>query len=70
MDAVRDVREEACEIVVVGAGMAGLMAATTLSDRDVVVLEGAGRPGGRVESVRQGDYWINLGTQFTEEPEP
>lgn len=66
MDASRDVREQACEIVVVGAGMAGLMAATTLSDREVVVLEGTGRPGGRVESVRQGDYWINLGTQFTE----
>ena len=36
-------RTETCEIVVVGAGMAGLMAATTLSGRDVVVLEGAGR---------------------------
>ncbi|MFE1338529.1 flavin monoamine oxidase family protein [Streptomyces sp. NPDC058733] len=60
------VREEACEFVVIGAGMAGLMAATTLSDRDVVVLEAAGRAGGRVESVRHGDYWINLGTQFTE----
>lgn len=59
-------REETCEIVVVGAGMAGLMAATALSGRDVVVLEGAGRAGGRVESVRQGDYWINVGTQFTE----
>lgn len=58
--------EHATEVVVVGAGMAGLMAATTLSDRDVVVLEASGRAGGRVESVRRGDYWINLGTQFTE----
>ncbi|POX47551.1 oxidase [Streptomyces sp. Ru71] len=66
MNTSSDVREEACEIVVIGAGMAGLMAATTLSDRDVVVLEATGRAGGRVESVRQGDYWINLGTQFTE----
>jgi monoamine oxidase len=66
MNTSSGVREEACEIVVVGAGMAGLMAATTLSDRDVVVLEAAGRAGGRVESVRRGDYWINLGTQFTE----
>ncbi|MGC0334562.1 monoamine oxidase [Streptomyces sp. SAI-170] len=66
MNTSSDVREETCEIVVVGAGMAGLMAATTLSDRDVVVLEAAGRAGGRVESVCQGDYWINLGTQFTE----
>ncbi|MEU3628371.1 FAD-dependent oxidoreductase [Amycolatopsis coloradensis] len=54
------------DVVVIGAGIAGLMAATTLSDRDVVVLEATGRAGGRVESVRQGDYWINLGTQFTE----
>ncbi|MFE3175738.1 flavin monoamine oxidase family protein [Amycolatopsis sp. NPDC059090] len=61
-----NVREETCEVVVVGAGMAGLMAATTLADRDVVVLEAADRAGGRVDSVRQGDYWINLGTQFTE----
>ncbi|WP_020416068.1 NAD(P)/FAD-dependent oxidoreductase [Amycolatopsis sp. ATCC 39116] len=59
-------REETHEVVVVGAGMAGLMAATTLAGRDVVVLEASGRAGGRVESVRQGDYWINLGTQFTE----
>ncbi|NBH12048.1 NAD(P)/FAD-dependent oxidoreductase [Amycolatopsis sp. SID8362] len=60
------VREESCEVVVVGAGMAGLMAATTLADRDVVVLEATDRAGGRVDSVRQGDYWINVGTQFTE----
>jgi monoamine oxidase len=60
------VREETCEVVVVGAGMAGLMAATTLADRDVVVLEGSDRAGGRVDTVRQGDYWINVGTQFTE----
>lgn len=52
--------------MVIGAGMAGLMAATTLAERDVVVLEAADRAGGRVDSARQGDYWINLGTQFTE----
>lgn len=60
------VREESHEVVVIGAGMAGLMAATTLADRDVVVLEASERAGGRVETVRQGDYWINVGTQFTE----
>jgi monoamine oxidase len=60
------VREETHEIVVIGAGMAGLMAATTLADRDVVVLESTSRAGGRVDTVRQGDYWINVGTQFTE----
>ncbi|MEU5239438.1 flavin monoamine oxidase family protein [Streptomyces lydicus] len=59
--------EETCDVVVIGAGMSGLMAATTLAGKaDVVVLEAADRPGGRVETVRKGDYWINVGTQFTE----
>ncbi|MFE9741296.1 flavin monoamine oxidase family protein [Streptomyces sp. NPDC006477] len=53
--------------MVIGAGMSGLMAATTLADKvDVMVLEAEDRPGGRVETVRKGEYWINLGTQFTE----
>ncbi|QSE91975.1 FAD-dependent oxidoreductase [Rhodococcus pseudokoreensis] len=61
------VQEETTEVVVVGAGMAGLTAATTLSpETDVVVLESADRVGGRVETVRRGDYWVNVGTQFTE----
>ncbi|TGN64712.1 FAD-dependent oxidoreductase [Nocardioides eburneiflavus] len=59
-------REQSCEVVVIGAGMAGLMAATNLAHRDVVVLEASDRAGGRVDTVRKGDYWINLGTQFTE----
>ena len=54
-------RDESCEVVVIGAGMAGLMAATNLADRDVVVLESSDRAGGRVDTVRKGDYWINLG---------
>ena len=62
-----EVHEETTEVVVVGAGMSGLMAATTLApETDVVVLESADRTGGRVETIRQGDYWINVGTQFTE----
>lgn len=65
-NAAHDGHDSDCEVVVIGAGMAGLMAATALADRDVVVLEASGRSGGRVESVRRGDYWINLGTQFTE----
>lgn len=66
MSTTPHVREETCEVVVVGAGIAGLMAATTLADRDVVVLEASDRTGGRVDTIRQGDYWINVGTQFTE----
>jgi monoamine oxidase len=62
-----EVQEETVDVVVVGAGMAGLIAATTLSpETDVVVLESSDRAGGRVETVRQGDYWVNVGTQFTE----
>ncbi|MFD5179712.1 flavin monoamine oxidase family protein [Nocardia sp. NPDC058379] len=65
--ATHDVQEETTEVVVIGAGMAGLMAATTLAPQaQVVVLESTDRTGGRVDTVRQGDYWINLGTQFTE----
>jgi monoamine oxidase len=61
------VREEQCDVVVVGAGAAGLVAGTALlGSADVLVLEASGRPGGRVESVRRGDYWLNIGTQFTE----
>lgn len=55
------------DVVVIGAGMSGLMAATTLAPQtDVVVLESSDRAGGRVETVRRGDYWVNVGTQFTE----
>nr|BFD89255.1 hypothetical protein KitaXyl93_06150 [Kitasatospora sp. Xyl93] len=67
MNTVQHMDEETCDVVVIGAGMAGLMAATTLADKtDVRVLESEDRPGGRVETVRKGDYWINVGTQFTE----
>lgn len=68
MTAPNAVREDTTRVAVIGAGMSGLMAATTLSAQvdDIVVLEAADRAGGRVETVRQGDYWINVGTQFTE----
>ncbi|MGW6423115.1 flavin monoamine oxidase family protein [Nocardia sp. NPDC055053] len=65
--ATQDMQEETTEVVVIGAGMAGLTAATTLAPQaQVVVLESTDRTGGRVDTVRQGDYWINVGTQFTE----
>ncbi|MFC9594021.1 flavin monoamine oxidase family protein [Streptomyces sp. NPDC056944] len=67
MTAAQHSDEETCDVVVIGAGMSGLMAATTLGDKvDVVVVEADSRPGGRVETVRKGEYWINVGTQFTE----
>lgn len=65
--ATQDRQEETTEVVVIGAGMAGLTAATALAPAaEVVVLESTDRTGGRVETVRRGDYWINVGTQFTE----
>ncbi|MFC8384832.1 flavin monoamine oxidase family protein [Nocardia sp. NPDC057272] len=65
--APQDMQEETTEVLVIGAGMAGLTAATTLTPHaEVVVLESTDRTGGRVDTVRQGDYWINVGTQFTE----
>ncbi|WP_367917742.1 flavin monoamine oxidase family protein [Nocardioides ginsengisoli] len=60
-------REISCDVVVIGAGAAGLAAGSALAaSSDVLVLEAADRPGGRVESVRHGAYWLNIGAQFTE----
>lgn len=53
-----------CEIAVLGGGMAGLVAAWTLRDHDVVLLEANDRLGGRVKSERRGDYYVNLGAQY------
>ena len=46
-----------CDVVVVGAGLAGLAAAVRLQERgcDVEVLEAKSRPGGRIRSIRRGD---------------
>jgi protoporphyrinogen/coproporphyrinogen III oxidase len=49
------------EVVVVGAGIAGLTAAHELRDRDVVVLESSDRVGGRIRSEPRGDNWLNFG---------
>ena len=55
-----DVSREA-DVVVVGAGIAGLTAAWCLRDRDVVVLEAESRVGGRLWSQPRGEYWLNAG---------
>ena len=49
------------DVIVIGAGIAGLSAAWDLRDRDVVVLERANRVGGRIRSESRGDLWLNLG---------
>jgi monoamine oxidase len=54
------------DVLVVGAGMAGLTAARTLAEagRSVTVLEAAPRIGGRVHTVREGSEVIELGAEF------
>jgi oxygen-dependent protoporphyrinogen oxidase len=49
------------DVVVVGAGIAGLSAAWELRDRDVVVLEASDRVGGRMMSEPRDPYWLNFG---------
>jgi protoporphyrinogen/coproporphyrinogen III oxidase len=52
------------EVVIVGAGLAGMTAAYQLRDRDVVVLEARDRVGGRTLSGEHDGYWYNSGAQF------
>jgi protoporphyrinogen/coproporphyrinogen III oxidase len=60
---------ERAEVVVVGAGIAGLSAAWELRDRDVVVLEVEPRAGGRLMSEARGSYWLNFGGHVVGGPE-
>jgi oxygen-dependent protoporphyrinogen oxidase len=52
---------EQAEVVVVGAGIAGLAAAWELRDRDLLVLETEERVGGRLYSLPREPYWLNFG---------
>lgn len=56
----------AARVIVVGAGMAGLSAARTLSDQghQVVVVEKARGPGGRMSTRRQDDLQFDHGAQY------
>ena len=51
---------ERVDVVVVGAGIAGLAAAWELRDRDVRVLEATDRVGGRLMSEPRDPYWLNF----------
>jgi oxygen-dependent protoporphyrinogen oxidase len=57
------------DVVVVGAGLAGLAAAWALRDRDVVLVESEDRVGGRVRSLRRDPYWLNLGAHLLGGPD-
>jgi len=55
------------DVVVIGAGIAGLVAARRLSGRSVVVLEAADLPGGRIASEQDG-VTLNLGAHMVPQP--
>jgi oxygen-dependent protoporphyrinogen oxidase len=52
------------DVVIVGGGIAGLSAAWRLRHRDVLLLEGGDRLGGRMRSDPCGDYWLNHGAHL------
>src|SRR5664279_864640 len=56
------------DAVVIGGGIAGLAAAWDLRNRDIVVLEGSGRLGGRIRSEPRDPYWLNLGAHVFSGP--
>jgi oxygen-dependent protoporphyrinogen oxidase len=56
------------DVVIVGGGIAGLSAAWRLRHRDVLLLEGGDRLGGRMRSDRCGDYWLNYGAHLFPPP--
>lgn len=49
------------DVVIVGAGLAGLSAGWRLRHWDTVLLEADARVGGRIKSERRGAYWMNWG---------
>lgn len=57
------------EVVVVGAGLAGLAAAHALKGRDVVIYEADDRAGGRVFSQKRQPYWMSVGAHILGGPD-
>lgn len=49
------------DVVIVGAGLAGLSAGWRLRHWDTLLLESDSRVGGRIKSERRGSYWLNWG---------
>lgn len=53
--------DDLVDVVIVGAGIAGLTAAWRLREHDIVLLEANELVGGRIRSERRGPYWLNWG---------
>jgi monoamine oxidase len=60
------VQTSSTDIIVIGAGIAGLAAARTLAEsgRSVALLEASSRVGGRILTQREGNEVIELGAEF------
>jgi monoamine oxidase len=58
--------EPAYDIIIIGAGAAGLMAASVLTDagKKILMLEGRDRIGGRIHSIHYGDRVLEAGAEF------
>lgn len=56
------------DLLVVGGGLAGLSAAWSARQADVLLLEKSDRVGGRIRSERRGDYWLNWGAHVFSGP--
>ena len=57
------------DVVIVGAGIAGLTAAWHLRHLRLLVLEAGPLPGGRIRSEPRGDYWLNFGPHLFPGPD-
>ena len=60
-------RKQSTEVIVVGAGFAGITAARELSGCgvDVTVVEARDRVGGRTWTQKRNGYWVDVGGQWT-----
>ena len=64
----REPAEKPHDVIIVGAGMAGLTAAFYLKNYDIVVLEKEGRPGGKAISYKMGDFSYAMGAEYIGKP--
>jgi protoporphyrinogen oxidase len=60
--------EKPHDVIIVGAGMAGLTAAFHLKNYDIVVLEKEARPGGKAISHKTGDFSYAMGAEYIGKP--